>query len=135
MTAAQIAANRKSAGNLVRYQLGLDTIPTVDWTYDQRTAFNKALASYISDHPSAFGEQDILTAQIVQTNEYSSLEFAPSFPVSDFVSTLATDVIAPFQAVGNGIITTVTAAKWVIPTVAAVAVVMLLIALNKKVNA
>lgn len=131
MTDAQIAANRKSAGNLVRYQLGLDTIAESDWTYEQRTAFNKALATYIADHPSAFSQQDVLTAGIVQQNTYQPLEDA-SFSTSDFLSTTAANAAAPFKAIGDGIITTATAARWAIPVIVGVVVIMALVAANRK---
>ncbi len=133
MTSEQIAANRKSAGNLVRYQLGLDTIPTADWSYEQRVAFNKALATYIADHPNAFGTQDVLTAQTVAANEYTPMQ-DESFSISDFVSTTAANAAEPFVAIGDGVITTAKLARLAIPVAAIVAVVILLVSFNKRMN-
>jgi len=133
MTSEQITANRKSAGNLVRYQLGLDLIAESDWTYEQRTAFNKSLAAYIAAHPNAFAASDLVTAQQVTTNQYTPLQDS-SFDAGEFLSTTAANAAAPFQAIGDGIITTANAARWVIPLFAAGAVVLLLLALNKKVG-
>ena len=50
-TAEQIAANRETAKQTVRQALGLaDRVPA-DWTYEERTAYNKQLAAYIAARP------------------------------------------------------------------------------------
>lgn len=134
MTTEQLAANRKSASNVIRMRLGLSSIAPSDWTYDQRVQYDQALAAYISSLPAAFSEQDLITAQEVAGNNYGGLQDS-SFQFSDFLEETAANAAEPFQAIGDGIISTAKAAKWAIPVIAGVAVILLIIAYNKKVNA
>lgn len=134
LTDAQIAANRKSAANVIRHQLALDTIAPADWSYDQRVQYDQTLAAYILAHQDAFGSQELITAQEVSGNNYGSLEDS-SFAFSDFVAEAGANAAAPFQAIGEGVLTAANAAKWAIPLVAGIAVVILLVSLDKRVNA
>lgn len=83
LTAAQLAANRKSAVNVVRNRLGLDVIAPSAWTFEQRVAYEKALAEFIAAHPAAFDAQDMATARDVSQKDYGALS-SPDFSFGDF---------------------------------------------------
>lgn len=84
----QIAANRKSAVNLALTQTALDGKAKVDWTYDERTLYNKTLAGIIAANPTSFAAQDVATAKQVERADYSPLASA-DFSFSDFGSAVA----------------------------------------------
>lgn len=63
---ATIDQNRADASALVRQQQGLSNDPS-SWTYEQRVAYNKALAQYITSNPDQFDATDLKTAQTVST--------------------------------------------------------------------
>ena len=69
------AAARAAATATVKAALGLPTSP-LSWTYDQRVAYNKALADYIQANPAQFSPVDLNTAQIVNGKTYSGLDDA-----------------------------------------------------------
>lgn len=72
MTAEQA---RAQAVATVRAQLGLNNTPS-SWTYEQRTAYNKALAAYILARPLGFTAADAGTAAHVASANYQPLENA-----------------------------------------------------------
>lgn len=72
MTAEQA---RAQAVATVRAQLGLNNTPS-SWTYDQRTAYNKALSAYILARPAGFSSTDLGTAAHVASANYQPLENA-----------------------------------------------------------
>lgn len=93
MTDEQIKVNRGAAANLTQIQLGLDLIPPSEWTYEQRTEYNKALASYIAGNPSLFSAQDLVTAKDVQNTDYGILQdTTPKF--EDFISEVGNQVVS-----------------------------------------
>lgn len=126
----QIAANRKSAANLIKTQLGLSEKPS-EWTYEQRAQYNKTLAQYIKDHPSSFGAQDAATAEIVSNKTYTPME-DPGFAFTDFVKEVGANAAEPFVAVGKGVINTAKLAGFIMPVVLIGAVIIGLYALNAK---
>lgn len=69
------ATARATASATVKASLGLPASP-LDWTYEQRIAYNKALAAYIQANPAQFETVDLNTAQIVTGKSYSGLEDA-----------------------------------------------------------
>ena len=75
---------RATAVNVVRTQQGLAGIPPANWTYDQRTAYNKALAAYILAHPVGFTSADAGTAAQISSKNYDALSDA-SFSWGMFV--------------------------------------------------
>jgi hypothetical protein len=93
LTDAQIAANRKSAANVVKNQLGLDVIDVTLWTFDQRVSYDKALAAYISAHPDAFGSQDLAIAADVEQKDYGQLS-DPDFSFADFGNAVVDEAVA-----------------------------------------
>lgn len=73
MTTAEQKA-RQDAATIVRGNLNLlDTAPS-DWTYEQRTSYNKALSAYIQAHPVIFTAQDLESAKLVESRPYEPLE-------------------------------------------------------------
>lgn len=85
LTEAQIALNRKSASNLAKRDLGLDTLDVSAWSFDQRAAYNKALAAYIKKYPASFNAQDVATAEAVSQKAYGELADA-AFSFGDFAA-------------------------------------------------
>jgi hypothetical protein len=73
MTSAEYAANRAAAVTLIRSQQGLANTAPADWTYEQRVAYNKALATYIATNPALFTAQDADTAAAVTVAAYAPL--------------------------------------------------------------
>lgn len=74
---------RAAAVAAVRQQQGLAGIPPAQWSYDQRTAYNKALAAYILARPSGFTATDAGTAAQISARDYSPLQDA-SFSWGEF---------------------------------------------------
>ena len=77
LTAAQYAANLKSAQNIARQRAGLppdSQLPDNALTYDQRNKYNKILADIIAKTPQAFSAQSVSTAQNVQAKTYTAME-------------------------------------------------------------
>lgn len=58
----------------VRAQFGLTNIPPDQWSYDQRIAYNRALATYILNHPGLFTASESNTALQVNNQFTSGLE-------------------------------------------------------------
>jgi hypothetical protein len=86
-------AIRDARNARVRASLGLASIPPADWTYEQRTAYNKALAAAIladaSSPVGAVSPQELATAQRVSEKEYGPLErYALGDQVGDFFGEL-----------------------------------------------
>lgn len=126
----QIAANRKSAANLIKTQLGLSEKPS-EWTYEQRGQYNKTLAQYIKDHPSAFGETELATADLVAQKTYSPME-DPGFAFSTFIEEVGANASAPLVAIGNGVINTAKLAGFIMPALLIIGAVILIYAANAK---
>ena len=123
MTPDQIASNRAAAVATVRAQQGLSNTPT-DWTYDQRVAYDKALAAYILANAALFDSTEISIAETVSQQTYSPLE-DDTFQWGEF----AVDTFQPasdaLQSIGSGVLTVANAAKWAIPVIAVIALVLL----------
>ncbi len=130
-TAEQIAANRAAAVQTVRAALNLSDRVPADWTYAERTGYNKALAAYIAARPEQFSDAELRGAEAVAKNNYTAIEDA-GFDVGMFVAETVKPGIDAVKSVGEGVLTTAKAAKWVIPVVAGVAVVLLLVHFNRK---
>lgn len=65
--------NLQTAARNVRGRMGLSDVPA-DWTYDQRIAYNKALAAEIQQYPNSFTPEILVTADKVAKTSYQSLE-------------------------------------------------------------
>jgi len=95
LSAEQIQLNRKSAANVIRAQQGLQDFAPADWTYEQRTNYNKALAAYIAANPSLFSEMDLITAKDVQNTDYGFVsDYSYSDAFADFKSELGNQVVS-----------------------------------------
>lgn len=57
----------------VRAQQGLNDIPAT-WSYDQRIAYNKALAAYIQQNPTSYAPETVTTAGVVSAANYTALD-------------------------------------------------------------
>lgn len=120
LTDEQIQANRKSASNVIKIQLNLDQTANSDWTYDQRTQYDKALAAYILAHPAAFASQDIQTAQKVKSTDYSPLDDT-DFSYSDFGNEVVNNVVdagTKVASIGTGVLNTANLVGKILPFVA-----------------
>lgn len=100
LSAEQIQLNRKSAANVIRAQQGLQDFAPADWTYEQRTNYNKALANYIAANPSLFAQQDLITAKDVQNTDYGFIsDYTAGDVFSDFTSEIANQAVSINSAV------------------------------------
>lgn len=115
-----IQAARIEAAEKTRATLGLSETPPHAWTYEERTAYNKALAAYIQSRPDEFTDQDLLTADLVSKQMYSALDDS-SFQVGTFIAETVAPITDAAQAVGAGVLSTANAARWLIPVGAAIA--------------
>lgn len=109
VTAAQSRANLLTAARNVRARLGLSDTPS-DWTYAQRTTYNRELALEIQKYPQSFTEQTLTTAQGIASKTYSPLEDT-SIAWGDFAADVVPKVgfsLAGISAVGLGLIFWVT---------------------------
>lgn len=130
-TAEQIAANRAAAVQTVRAALNLADRQPVDWTYEERTGYNKALAAYIAARPEQFTDAELRGAEAISKSNYTELEDA-GFDVGMFVVETAKPGLDAMKSVGDGVLTVANSAKWVIPVVAGVGLVLLLVHFNRK---
>ena len=73
MTSAE-QATRDARNARVRASLGLADIPPSAWTYEQRIAYNKALASAVLSDSANATPQDIKTARNIAAKEYTPIE-------------------------------------------------------------
>jgi len=73
-----------TAAKNVRARMGLSDVPA-DWSYDQRVAYNKALAAEIQNYSQSFTPAILATAATVSGKNYTSLEDA-SFAWGDFAA-------------------------------------------------
>lgn len=88
LTDAQIAANRRSASNQARRDLGLSDRPTSDWTATERADYVRALSNYILKYPNSFSGQDLTNA--VKYKDATAMEpVDTSFSWGDFGANLA----------------------------------------------
>lgn len=67
---------------LAREQLQLESVPPSDWTYEQRIAYNKLLASLISENADSFPPQEVAFARSVVTKAIDPL--ADNSTLDDF---------------------------------------------------
>jgi hypothetical protein len=132
MTAEQISANRAAAVVAVRDALGLSKIEPSRWTYEERIAYNKALAAYIAARPEQFSAQDLTTAEYVGKANYVPLEDA-SFDYGMFAVETVKPAADALKSVGDGVLTVANSAKWAIPLGFAVVGVLLLVNFNRKI--
>lgn len=97
---------RQQAVSIVRSQQGLASIPPADWTYEQRTRYNQALAAYILERPGLFSKAEVDSAALVFGKTYSPLQDA-SFDWSQFGDEFAANaapVFAGFQLTLNKVL-------------------------------
>lgn len=76
--------NLQTAVRNVRGRMGLSDVPA-DWTYEQRIAYNKALAAEIQQYPNSFTPEILVAADQVAKTSYQSLADA-SFVWGDFAA-------------------------------------------------
>lgn len=130
----QLAANRKSAINVALSSTGLNEKPKAEWTFNDRAAYNKALADIIAKNPDAFSSQDVITAKDVEKKDYSPLA-SSDFSFSEFGSAVVDNVVDAGNSVagiGQGVLSTAKLAKWGIPLVAGTLLVFWLMGQKKK---
>ena len=134
LTPEQIQANRKSAINLALTQTGLIDKAKVDWSYDERTNYNKALAKIIKDSPTSFATQDVATASQVERADYSPLASA-DFSFSDFGSAVVDNVVDAGNSVagiGKGVLSAAKLAQYAIPIAGVALLVFWLMGQKRK---
>jgi hypothetical protein len=114
----------QSAVARVRAAQGLDGPPS-DWTYEQRTRYMHALAAEILRAPELYPAASVEMANRVSVTTYPALQDT-SFHWTEFAGELGRNAAAPFQAIGDGVLTVASAARWAIPAAVAVAAVLYL---------
>lgn len=95
MTSAEQTARAARIAR-VRAAMGLADIPPANWTYEQRTAYNKALASAILTDSAPATDADLATAQKIAALEYAPLE---TYSLGDAASDFTAEFIAHGQAI------------------------------------
>ena len=133
LTADQLAANRQTAIANTRAALGLSNNVTT-WTQEQRVTYNAALATVLSASPDQFSDQDLVNAEYVKAHPGEPLVDA-SLSLGDFATEATKPLTDAAQSVGSGFFTLANAAKWAVPLVAAIAVVILLFSFARKTGA
>ena len=134
LTADQLALNRASAKNIAKVKLGLAGLPENQWTQEQMLNYNAALATIYASYPDQFSDQDLVNAEYVKAHPGEPLVDA-SFSLGDFATEATKPLTDAAQSVGSGFFTLANAAKWAVPLVAAIAVVILLFSFARKTGA
>lgn len=98
-TEAQSAYNLKTAAARVSARLGLTDIADSDWTYDQRTQYNKALAQEILLYPQSFTDQTLESARRVADKDYQPLQ--GSDPFGEFTDAFIEEAKITLPSIGN----------------------------------
>lgn len=75
----------------VRAQLGLDSKPVSEWTYEERTNYNHVLANFLLANPESFSPADVQTITGIANKVYDPLQDA-SFSLTDFGAEVANNV-------------------------------------------
>lgn len=107
-----------------------------EWTYDERLAFNNALAKYIAANPELFSAQDNANALISLNRNNAALSdnsFTSNF--ADFFSNLEDEAISAGESVagiGQGVLNFASLSRWLIPLAGIAVVVILLWGFKKK---
>lgn len=109
---------RQTAIAAVRAQLGLSNTPS-DWTYDERTKYNKALASYIAANAALFPPQDVEVAQNIQSESISPLgDTSYLADINTFGSAFTDELLSAGEKVGqvgNGVLNGISVVGQLIP--------------------
>lgn len=136
LTTAQIAANRQSAQNLAKTQLGLLDTPTGDWTQAQRVSYDQALAKIIAQYPGSFTGDEVTWASNISKQDPAMAQLVDAdFSVGDFAKETVKPAGDALQSIGQGAFTIANAAKWALPVMAAIAAVILLFSLARRTGA
>ena len=136
-TADQSRANLRSAERLAAIRLGIDLqdgSPLVTLTYEQRTAYNKAIAAIISANPDRFTPATVKTASLVVTTNYEPLQDT-SFDADEFTSALADNALAvgaSVASVGEGVKSALNLTAILIPAALVVGAFILLRNLDRR---
>lgn len=124
------------ASAAVKEQLGLTGLAPSAWTYEQRVAYNTALADYIMAHPVEFTPaqqsiaQNVLGEQNLPLEDTGLLSDLSTF--TDEFGNQAARVGGAVASVGEGAIATANLASWLLPVAAVAVVGILLYSLAKK---
>lgn len=97
---------RQQAAETVRLQMGLPA-SSLSWTYEQRVAYNKALADYLLTHPTGIDAQTLGTASNVLNKTYPDLQDT-SFDWVQFGDELAPSAGRVLSAVSNRLLVILT---------------------------
>lgn len=82
VSALSNSANLKTAARNAAASIGVDP---ANLTYDERTAFNKALAAEILKYPRSFSDATLETARRIDAKAYQPLD-DEGFDLSDFAN-------------------------------------------------
>lgn len=126
---------RQAAIYAVRGKLGLlDTLP-IDWTYEQRAQYNTELARVLLAMPDA-ASVDRYNANVVLNNQFQPLEKTGVLTdLSTFGTEFGNQALRVGDAVaqvGEGTISTLKLASWVIPVGALAVAAIYLISFAKS---
>lgn len=127
ITVEQNRANLRSAERIVAIALNIDNQGGT-WrtalSYEQRVAYDKALADYIVAHPAAFMDQTVQTAKLVASQNLTPLADT-GFDLDLFVSATVDNAVQIGDSVadiGRGAAAAASSLRWLIPAVLVIAV-------------
>lgn len=119
----------------IRATLGLSPDAS-EWTYDQRVAYNRAVATWIAANPDSVSLTDLSNAQANLNGNYPALADTSFLSEgSDFFGYLEDEAIDAGNAVGGigrGVLNLASLSAYIIPLAGIVVVVILLFAFKKK---
>ena len=121
----------------IRSNLGLSE-DLSGWTFDERQAYMQAIAAYIQANPGEFNANSVgLAGQVSSAGPQQLLDNSPSAAVTQFEDEFLNNVVQAgnqVAGVGQGVLSTFSLAKYIIPLSAVAVVVILLFAFKKKVT-
>ncbi len=97
VTQAQSAYNAKTAAARVAARLNLDP---ANLSYEQRAAYNKALAEEMLKYPQSFTAEALESARIIAGKTYEQLQ-DPSFSLGAFGDAFLEEAKVTLPSVGN----------------------------------
>ncbi len=114
VTAENSLRNVRTAARNVALRLGVDPAAL---SYDARITYNRALAQEILKYPASFTPATLETARIVSGHNYAPLEFPAAIwgPLSSAVTDNVLAAGSAVAGVGDGALSLVSSARWLIP--------------------
>ena len=113
LTAANYAANLRTATRNAAAAAGVTGIAPGDFTLEQRQAYNQAIVRQILAYPNSFSPDTVRQAATMNT-DYGRRGYNFDDAL-DIAGAAAAPVLGGLQSVGQGAITVLNSAKWLLP--------------------